>query len=225
MFLPGDSPQLRCFFFLFSFIFVNVATLIKSSSRGASIHENTITCSALYLRASSERDKRAFGSMELWAARNWPQLLGSEASTYPTKCTLLDVYKQMHPARQNDLHEHEPTSRLDLISCVCKVWQAVWKPAYICNNLNLGAFFLRLSFCPSAAQTDRHLEIEGLALPQMYLKKEAERGPLIKSPLYAWCVYLHFQRKHRQREYLSSIFSHDGNIAGNLHERIFYSLK
>lgn len=88
---------------------------------------------------------------------------------------------------------------------------------------NLGAF--SSSELLSFHCTDRHLEIEGLALPQMYLKKEAERGPLIKSPLYAWCVYLHFQREHGQREYLSSIFSHDGNIAGNLHERIFYSLK
>lgn len=78
MFLPGDSPQLRGFFFSFLFPFFNVATLINSSSRCASIHENTITCSAFHLRASSERDKRTFGPMEPWAARNWPQSLGSE---------------------------------------------------------------------------------------------------------------------------------------------------
>ncbi|KAL6826360.1 hypothetical protein V8C40DRAFT_244039 [Trichoderma camerunense] len=162
--------------------------------------------------------------MEPWAARNWPQSLGSEHQLTLQSALYLMCTKQMHPARQNDLHEHEPTSRLDLISCVCKVWQVVWKQAYsyICSKP--GRFFFRLSFCPSTAQTDRHLEIEGLALPQMYLKKEAERGPLIKSPLYAWCVYLHFQQEHRQREYLSSIFSHDGNIAGNLHMREYFTL-
>ncbi|PTB52361.1 hypothetical protein M431DRAFT_216076 [Trichoderma harzianum CBS 226.95] len=51
----------RFFFFsCFFFLFIDVAILINSSSRCASIHENTITCSAFHLRASSERDKRTF---------------------------------------------------------------------------------------------------------------------------------------------------------------------
>ncbi|KAL6796780.1 hypothetical protein J3E68DRAFT_401791 [Trichoderma sp. SZMC 28012] len=140
MFLPRDSPQLRGFSFFSSFfLFVNVATF---SIPPVVVHQFMKTPSHALLFICTRVPSAIsglFGSMEPWAARNWPQLLGSEASTYPTKRTLLDMYKQMHPARQNDLHEHEPTSRLDLISCVCKVWQAVCgsRPTYVTN---LGAF-------------------------------------------------------------------------------------
>ncbi|KAL7934253.1 hypothetical protein V8C35DRAFT_38734 [Trichoderma chlorosporum] len=107
------------------------------------------------------------------ATGKWPQLLEPEhqLTLQSVSMYLLDILRTVSiptdASSANDLHEHGPASRLELISCVCKVWKTAWKPAVHANATKPGPLLHAINMY---LQGTGIYEIEVLALPRMYLK-------------------------------------------------------